>query len=112
MSQINFRISDDEKEILQIFASQKGVTLTEYVKQNIFNTIAKDRIDLAFILLEQGKIGRKKAWFISGLNGIEFLKEWTRRNAEEVISDELAEKTLATALSLDLDLFKRHPLED
>jgi len=105
MSQINFRISNDEKELLQLFASQKGVTITEFIKHNIFNFIAKDRVDLAFKLLQDGKIGRKKAWLISGLNGIEFLKEWTRRSAEEVISDELAEKTLENALSLDLDEF-------
>jgi len=101
MGQINFRISDDEKMILKLIAQMRGLTMTELVKHNVFDTISQDRVDLAFKLLEEGKIGRKKAWKISGLNGHEFLKEWTRRNAEEKISDELAEKTLNIALNLN-----------
>ncbi|MHA1584358.1 MAG: DUF6290 family protein [Promethearchaeota archaeon] len=107
MGQINFRISEDEKAILQLYAQIKGLTVTELVKNHIFEMISQDRIDLAFKLLEEGKIGRKKTWKISGLNGQEFLKEWTRRNAEEKIPDELTEKTLKFALNLDsIDFLK------
>lgn len=35
----------------------------------------KRRIELAFKLLRDGKIGRKKTWKISGLSATEFLKE-------------------------------------
>lgn len=101
MGQINFRISDDEKMILKLIAQMRGLTMTELVKHNVFDTISQDRVDLAFKLLDEGKIGRKKAWKISGLNGQEFLKEWTRRDAEEKIPDELAEKTLNIALILN-----------
>jgi hypothetical protein len=101
MGQINFRISDDEKLILQFLAKNQGISVTEFVKHHIFNIISQDRIDLAFKLLKEGKVGRKMAWKITGLNGQEFLKEWTQRNAEEKIPDELAEKTLNIALNLD-----------
>lgn len=101
MGQLNFRISEDEKMVLQLLAQIRGVSVTEFVKQDVFTKIAEERIDLAFTLLKMGKIGRKKAWKITGLNGREFLKEWTRRGAEEKISDELAESTLKIALELN-----------
>ncbi len=108
MSQINFRISEDDKLVLQLLAQIRGLTVTELVKQNVFATISQDRIDLAFKLLKDGKIGRKRAWKITGLNGQEFLKEWTRRKAEEIIPDELAEKTLEIALNLNSADFLRN----
>ncbi|MCF2140122.1 MAG: hypothetical protein K9W44_08720 [Candidatus Lokiarchaeota archaeon] len=100
MGQINFRISEEEKHILQLLAHNRGLTITEFVKHNIFRIISHERVDLAFKLLQEGKINRKKAWKISGLNGSEFLKEWTRRGAEEKIPDELTEKSLEIAMSL------------
>ena len=108
MGQINFRISEEDKSVLQLLAQIRGLTLTEFVRHNIFETISQERIGLAFQLLEDGRIGRKKAWKITGLNGQEFLKEWTRRNAEEKISDELAEQTLQIAESLNSAEFLRN----
>ena len=107
MGQLNFRISDDDKMVLELLAKIQGISVTEMVKSTVFTKISEERVDLAFRLLKLGKIGRKKAWKITGLNGREFLKEWTRRNAEEIISDELAESTLKIALDLDPTNFSR-----
>lgn len=109
MSQINIRVTSDEKMVLSLLANVQGITITELVKSQVFLNFKQKRVDLAFKLLDEGKIGRTKAWKISGLTGHEFLREWTNRDAEEkLISDEIAETMLTTALSMNLDSYKKH----
>ncbi|NMC05828.1 MAG: hypothetical protein GYA24_11480 [Candidatus Lokiarchaeota archaeon] len=107
MEQINFRVSKDEKQVIDIIARAKGISTSELAKQTILKDVKSTRIDLAFELLRQGKIGRKKAWIISGLSSHEFLVEWTRRGAEEVMPEDIVDRELEIAKDVDLKRFLR-----
>jgi uncharacterized protein (DUF1778 family) len=102
MEQINFRLKEEEKQVIQAIAEQRGISITEFAKQTVLKEIQPIRIDLAFNLLQQGKIGRKKAWIISGLNFHEFMVEWTKRNAEEFIPDEAFDKEMELLDKIDI----------
>lgn len=107
MTQINFRIDEEIKEIIDLIAQNRGISAAELAKQATLKEISKIRVDLSFQLLKAGKIGRKRTWKLSGLSTLEFLNEWTKRGAEEVISDEARESTIELIKSLDLTKFKR-----
>ena len=107
MSQVNFRVNDDEKIVLHALAKQRGVSVAELAKQAVIKEILPLRIDLAFNLLNTGKIGRKRAWIISGLSYHEFMIERTRRGAEEIIPDEAEQKGIEIAKNIDLQKFLR-----
>jgi predicted HTH domain antitoxin len=64
-----------------------------------------DQIEMAFNLLYQGKISRKKAWKLSGLNYKEFLSEWSKRGFQENISEEAWDKDMNYLKSKNKDLF-------
>jgi uncharacterized protein (DUF1778 family) len=110
MEQINFRVKDDEKKLLQFIAEQKGMTVVEFVKSTVMKEITTVRVDLAFQLLENGKIGRKRAWILSGLTYHEFMVEWTQRGASETVPDASFEKELATGRELDLSKYLKNKL--
>lgn len=105
MEQINFRLLKDEKEILTTIARSRGISVAEFAKKAVLKEITPLRLDLAFRLLKEGKIGFKRAWKISGLTYHEFLIEWSNREAEEKISQKTEEKGLKYALSFDLEPF-------
>ena len=107
LEQVNFRLTKDEKRVVDAIASENGVSTAELARQSLLKEIEPVRVELAFKLLVEGKIGRKRAWDISGLSHNEFLIEWTRRGAEEVIPDEFIEKELEIAKSIDLKKFLR-----
>ena len=107
MGQINFRIEEDIKELIDFIAENRGMSTAELAKRATLKEISEIRVDVAFQLLEEGKIGRKRAWKLSGLSTLEFLNEWTKRGAEEFISDEVRESTSDLIKSLDLTKFKR-----
>ena len=89
MYQINFRVKDAEKSILKKMAEISGMSIAEFAKRNLFEKIGKDRVDLAFDLLKKKKIGRHKTLVMSGLSIAEFHSEWTKRGAEDIISEEM-----------------------
>ncbi|TFG05168.1 MAG: hypothetical protein EU536_02675 [Promethearchaeota archaeon] len=95
MTQINFRVNNDEKLVLQALAEFKGVSVAEFAKQVVLKDIGAVRIDLAFKLLSEGKISRKRAWVLSGLTYHEFMLEWAERHAEELglVKSDLISKT-------------------
>jgi hypothetical protein len=66
------------------------------------------RIDLAFQLLKEQKIGKKQAWKLSGLTYHEFMLEWTKRGAFEDVPESLDENSLEQIKSLDLNQFLRN----
>ena len=103
MEQINFRLLSDEKEILSTIARSRGISVAEFAKKAVLKEVSLLRVDLAFNLLEEGKIGFKRSWKISGLTYHEFLIEWSNRGAEEKISQIAEEKGLKAALSFDLE---------
>jgi hypothetical protein len=107
MAQVNFRVNDDEKAVLDALAKHRGVSVAELAKQAVLKDISKSRVDLAFDLLKEGKIGRKKTWFLSGLDYHEFMVEWSKRRAEEQIPDEAERKGFELAMSIDLNKFLR-----
>jgi len=105
MEQINFRVSEDEKQVLKVLAEIKGVSITEFVKKIVLKEISPIRVDLAFQLLAEGKLSRKRAWLLSGLTYHEFMLEWEKRHAEEIIPEAIRAKELEIALSIDLKNF-------
>lgn len=102
MTQINFRVDEDIKGIIDLISETQGITAAELAKRATLNEISKIRVDIAFKLLKEGKIGRKRAWTISGLSAHEFLNEWTKRGAEENLSDDVIDKELLLLNSIDL----------
>ncbi len=80
----------------------KGISVPELVKQVVLKEIGPLRVDLSFQLLKAGKIGRKRTWILSGLSYHEFLVEWSKRGAEEVIPEETAVKELELVKTFDL----------
>ncbi|HMF30793.1 MAG TPA: hypothetical protein VKK79_05240 [Candidatus Lokiarchaeia archaeon] len=111
MQQVNFRLTDDEKRVLIALAETRGISIAELAKEAVLKEISAIRVDLAFQLLQEGKIGFKRAWTLSGLTYHEFLVEWSHRGAEEVISEEAEKKALKVALDLDLSQFLRNQEE-
>jgi predicted HTH domain antitoxin len=107
MQQVNFRIEDDEKLILQALAKAKGISIAELSKELIMKEIQSIRVDFAFDLLKQGMIGFKRCWRISGLSYHEFLNEWSSRGAEESISEEAQEKEIQDAFVIDWEKYRR-----
>ncbi|MCF2141794.1 MAG: hypothetical protein K9W44_17205 [Candidatus Lokiarchaeota archaeon] len=107
MAQINFRIDKEIKEIVDIISKNLGISAAELAKQATLKEISRLRVNLAFNLLKAGKIGRKRAWTISGLSTLEFLNEWTKRGVEEVISDETRESSKNLIENFDLSSFRR-----
>lgn len=111
MQQINIRISNDEKLILDYIAKIQGTSVSEIAKRAILNEISNVRVDLAFKLLSEGKIGFKKSWIVSGLSYHEFLNEWSKRGFTEEISEEAIEKGNELALSLSVEDLKKNNIK-
>jgi len=107
MNQVNFRLKEDEKNLLKIIAELQGIPISQLAKQIVLKEIEPKRVDIAFRMLKEGRCGRKRAWQISGLSYHEFMNEWGLRNAEEFIPESVYEKSLEDALSLDLELFRK-----
>lgn len=107
MAQINFRVKEDEKELLQAVAKMRGISVSELARQAVLKEFSPLRVDLAFQMLREGKLGFKHAWKLSGLSHHEFMLEWSNRGAQEVIPNEVAEKALGTALSINLETLRR-----
>lgn len=111
MQQINIRISDDEKLVLDFIAKTQGTSVSEIAKRAVLNEISNTRVDLAFKLLKEGKLGFKKSWTLSGLSYHEFLNEWSKRGGTEEISEEAIEKGNELALSLSIDELKKNNIK-
>jgi predicted HTH domain antitoxin len=107
MEQINFRIKSEEKSIMKWLAESKGISVAEFAKQSVLNDIADERIEIAFDLVKEGKIGRKRAWTLSGLSHLEFLNEWSKRKIEETITDEILQKELNLAMEIDFSNYRK-----
>jgi uncharacterized protein (DUF1778 family) len=107
MSQVNFRLSEEDMMIIKELADEAGLSVAEYSKRIVKENIAPIRLELAFKLLKEGKIHKKKAWMLSGLNYSEFMIEWTKRDAEDIVPDNAEEKGLQFVLSLELKKNRR-----
>jgi len=102
MSQINFRINNEDMKVAQMISEITGISLAEIARRAFLKKLKPERVEIAFNLLKEGKCGFKKAWKISGLEYNEFLSEWTKRDAKEIIPEEAMEKHLKWALDYDI----------
>ncbi|WP_457556997.1 hypothetical protein [Candidatus Harpocratesius sp.] len=102
MNQINFRINNEDLKIAKMISETTGISLAEIARKAFLNNLKPKRIEIAFNLLKEGKCGFKKAWKISGMEYIEFLAEWAKRDAKEIIPEEFIEEHLKWALNYDI----------
>jgi uncharacterized protein (DUF1778 family) len=105
MDQINFRIDSEDGEIAKLLAESTGTTLADIARRAFLKEIRPKRVDLAFKILAEGKIGFKRAWKISGLEYREFLLEWAKRDAKEIIPDEYVIENINDSKKLDLSAY-------
>ena len=103
--QVNFRLSEEEYQILSLIAESSQLSIAEVSKKLILEKASPFREDLALQLFKSGKVGLKKAWKISGLSPSEFQKLMITHNIEPYYDEEIETKTMNIALSLDL---KKH----
>lgn len=59
MYQINFRIGENEKKILDKIAMIKNISLAELSKRFVLKELEQLRVDIAFDLMQEGKISKK-----------------------------------------------------
>lgn len=102
MSQINFRVNQEDIEIAKVIAKTSGVSLAEYARTTFLKEIGSKRIEIAFQLLAEGKCGFKRSWTISGLEYREFLSEWAKRGAVEILPEKMLENNYNRAMELDV----------
>ena len=107
MEQINFRLNAEDKRILQQISKFKGISVAEYIKRIVLDDLSDIKVDAAFDLLKQGKIGRKRAYFLSGLTYNEFTLELHNRGIQEHTSEAAFERGIQIAKDLDLTPFLR-----
>ena len=107
MSQINFRVNNDEKKVIKALAESKGISIAEFTKDIVLDNISPIRVDLAFNLLKEGKCGRKRSWILSGLTYYEFMLEWTKRGAVEYIPAEIMDESIEKSLDFDLNKYRK-----
>jgi predicted HTH domain antitoxin len=109
MPQVNFRLSKDENEIIEYLSAEAGISVAEYSKRIVKERLLDKRLDLAFKLLAEGKIHKKHAWELTGLSYAEFMIEWTKRGAEDIIIGHAEQKGLDLALALEVSKFWKKP---
>ncbi len=107
MSQINFRIDIEEMPIIKKIAEEKGISVAELAKRSLKEKIKIDRLNLAFKMLKDEKVGFKGSWKISGLDYQEFLSEWVKRDAHEEIPLHLIKKNISDAKNHDWSLLMK-----
>jgi len=112
MYQINFRVGRQEKVILEKIAEFKQLSLAELSKRLVLGEIEHLRVDMAFELMNKGKMGKKEAFIFSGLTYFEFMREGAKRNITEKIPDELMDNDLEELESLDLSKLLKTNFEE
>ena len=107
VAQINFRVNNDEKAILDALAKQRGISVSELAKQVVLEGVLPERVEIAFRLLEEEKIGRKAAWFLSGLSYHEFVTKCSELCIVETIPEAAEAKGFDLAVHIDLSKYLR-----
>ncbi len=100
MKQINFRLTNDEYEIIQKIATVMEKSIPTLLKELSLKELAIVRRKISLDLYAQKKIGFKRAWILSGLTFYEFQQEVIAAHIESNIPLELEDKMIAGALSL------------
>ncbi len=105
MYQINFRVGEIEKELLEKIADVRCISLAELSKRIVIKELEHIRVDIAFSLMNEGKISKKKAFKLSGLTYYEFMQQGAIRNVTEKIPAGLSESELVAIHELDITHF-------
>ena len=103
MKQINFRLTDEEYQIVKELAKILGKSVPTLLKELGMREINAFRPRLALDLYKNNKIGLKKAWKLSQLPFIKFLELLQKNNIEPNITDELDEKMINLALNISFE---------
>ena len=103
MKQINFRLTDEEYQLVEELAKFLNKSVPLLLKELGMKEIDAIRLKLALDLYANKKIGLKKAWKLSHIPFIEFLQLLQKNDIEPNISDELDEKMVNLALDLKFD---------
>jgi predicted HTH domain antitoxin len=111
MHQINFRVNDEEKLIIQALAEERNISIAEIAKHFVLDEIAEIRVDFAFNLYKKHQISKKRAWLLSGLSYPEFLMESGKRGIIHDIPPEIEKNTEELLTDLSLKDFLKNPLE-
>ncbi|HMF33978.1 MAG TPA: hypothetical protein VKK79_21315, partial [Candidatus Lokiarchaeia archaeon] len=108
LKQINFRLTEEEYEVIQQIAAILEKSIPTLLKELSLKELTDVRKKIALNLYEQKKIGLKRAWKLSGLSFYEFQQAIIAANIEPNIPEELVDKMIAGALSLRKeDLFPK-----
>jgi predicted HTH domain antitoxin len=112
MEQINFRLKAEDKQILQQISKLQGISVAEYIKRLVLNDLSQTKVEAAFDLFRKGKIGRKRAFLLSGLTYNEFTLELHDRKIQEHTSEDAFERGIETIDILDLTPLLRRKLSE
>ncbi|MHA1728027.1 MAG: hypothetical protein ACTSWY_04780 [Promethearchaeota archaeon] len=113
MKQINFRLTEDEYEIVDNISKILDKSIPSLLKEIGMKEIEKICPKLALNLYRNNKIGLKKAWKLSRLTFFEFIQLLIENNIEPNIPDELDEKMVDLAQNLKIsDIFPGKSVEE
>ena len=102
MYQINFRVNEIEKEILEKISNHEKISLAELSKRFVLKELSNFRVELALNLLRDGKMGKKSSFGLSGLRYHEFLLECSKRKITERLSEDIITDELQAIRKLDI----------
>ena len=100
MKQVNFRLADEEYELLMLLAEQLNDSVPNLSKKILLENISDVRKKVALKAYEQKKIGLKKAWKLSGLTFYEFNELLVANDVEPNIPDDVDDKLINLALNI------------
>ena len=80
-------------------------------KRIVIKELEHLRVEIAFSLMDEGKISKKKAFKLSGLSYNEFMQQGAIRKVTEKIPEDLIEKEFATIHELDITRFLKTDAE-
>jgi predicted HTH domain antitoxin len=107
MKQLNFRLSDEEYNILEVLSHHLNESIPNLSKKILLENLAEIRIKIALTAYQENKIGLKKAWKLSGLSFLEFNNLLVEHQIEPPIPEALDDKLIEIALDIKKeDLFK------
>lgn len=113
MKQINFRVSDDEYELVAMVAKILGKPVPAMMKDLGFKALRDASIDLAVNLYKDGSIGLKRAWMMTGLEFHEFTGLLVDRGIDPPDSVELVDRAIASARNTRIeDMFPGKRIEE
>ena len=112
MYQINFRVGENDKEILEKIAKIKNISLAELSKRFVMKELEQFRVNIAFDLMQEGKMSKKQAFKMSGLTYHEFMHEGVKRKVTEKLPAELIESELDALSKLDIAQFLKNDAKE